>query len=78
MKHDLKASADRLMEAAHDYFKAMSKHNLAGGCIWLTDEAGAMVIFTRGEYRQTLLRNIEEHRKGDMYNFGTGELETYP
>ncbi len=75
-KPDLKDASDRLLNAARDYFNIMRKHNLAGGCIWLMSESGELVIFTRGEYKDQLMRQIEMDRKGPQYTFGTtDELE---
>ncbi len=64
-------AAEALLEAAQAYYRVMQKKRLAGGCIWLTDKDGAMVVFTRGEYRHRLLRNIgSEFDAGLIYNFG--------
>jgi hypothetical protein len=71
---ELREGAERLMEEAHSYFKLMSKRGLAGGVVWLTDRSGAMVIFTRGEYRTQLLQNIElEIDAKKVFQFGTAE-----
>lgn len=72
---ELMQGAEELIAAAHSYFELMSKRGLAGGVIWLTDADGAMVVFTRGEYRHRLLRNIEtEMDTKKVYNFGTAEV----
>lgn len=74
---ELKAGAQALLDAGHAYFNMMRKRGLAGGCIWLTGMDGAMVIFTRGEYRSRLLDNIETHLDAKRaYSFGTAELPT--
>lgn len=59
MNEELHGAAEKLLEAAHAYYKVMQKRQLAGGCIWLTDKDGAMVVFTRGEFKNQLMHNIE-------------------
>lgn len=51
--------AGHLMREAEKYWKhANAKHH--GAVQWISnDETGALLIFTRGEYRATLMRNIE-------------------
>lgn len=72
---ELRDGAQALLDAGHAYFNLMRKRGLAGGCIWLTGMDGAMVIFTRGEYRQKLLDNIEMNLDAKRaYSFGTAEL----
>lgn len=76
MDEELGEAAETLLAAAHAYYKVMQKKRIAGGCIWLTDKDGAMVVFTRGEYRQQLLTNIEtEFDAPRVYNFGVADLE---
>lgn len=77
MDDELKDAAAKLLAEAHSYFKIMQKRGLAGGCIWLTDSDGAMVVFTRGEYRTRLLQNIEmEIDAKRAHSFGVAELQT--
>jgi hypothetical protein len=74
---ELKACGQALLDAAHAYFKLMRKRGLAGGCVWLTAMDGSMVVFTRGEYRDRLLYNIETNFDAKRaYSFGTAELPT--
>lgn len=74
---ELKASGQALLDAAHSYFNMMRKRGLAGGCIWLTAMDGSMVVFTRGEYREKLLWNIETNLDAKRaFSFGTAELPT--
>lgn len=49
-----------LHEAGHDLFKARRKEGLGGAVCWVEYGDGTVVIFTRGEYRETLMRNIDE------------------
>jgi hypothetical protein len=71
---ELHEGAERLLEAARAYFKLMQARRLSGGTIWLTDKDGAMVVFTRGEYRERLLRNIETiYDEGRVHQFGVAD-----
>ena len=56
---DLQRSAERLLEAAMDYFEAHKRATGGAAVVWLKDTAGRMVVLTRGEYRDTLMRNID-------------------
>ena len=57
---ELERKARVLLNAAHDYWKEMQKTpNMRGALFWLDDQSGHTVIFTRGEYRTTLLANID-------------------
>ena len=72
---ELKTKAQTLLDAAHEYYNVMRKRGLAGGCIWLTGMDGALVVFTRGEYRDKLLWNIESALDAKRaMSFGTAEL----
>ncbi len=57
---DLAEVGDRFLEAGREYWKAAHKAGIDGAAIWLISEDGEMVIFTRGEYRYTLMGNIEQ------------------
>lgn len=66
---DLSAVGKDFIDAGKRYWEAFHKAGLKGDAVvWLTADTGEMVIFTRGEYRQTLMANIE--RLGPTYNFG--------
>lgn len=68
---DLQQSADKLMEAAYDYWEMCHKTGLVqGAVIFLTDADGQMVIFTRGEYRGQLVQNIDKLGLGEPVMFG--------
>ena len=62
-----KDSAEELREAADAFFAEGKRSGVQGAVRWVAYEDGALVIFTRGEYRDTLLSNIHaipdtEHR----------------
>jgi hypothetical protein len=57
---ELREAGDRLLIAAQEYWVAAHKAGISGAVIWLEDRDKGLVIFTRGEYRATILRNIHE------------------
>jgi len=63
---ELERKARVLLDAAQDYWNEMQKTpSLRGALFWLDDSGGRTLIFTRGEYRTTLLANID-HRLNDV------------
>ena len=67
---DLKEAADKFMEAGYAYWEACHKASFHGGgaLVWCSDTNGRMVMFTRVEYRHTLLENV--HKIGNPIEFG--------
>jgi hypothetical protein len=61
---ELLAAAERLLDAAMELHAARRKAGLAGAVAWVEDTDGRMVILTRGEYRHTLLQNIDRLHAG--------------
>jgi hypothetical protein len=53
-------AAERLLKAAYDFWEERKKHGANGAVIWLKDDSGKVVIFTRGEYTNTLMSNIHQ------------------
>ena len=53
------ATAQRLLDAAHEFFSACHEEGQYGAVQWLTGTTGELVIFTRGEYRDRLMANIQ-------------------
>lgn len=75
MDQELKDAAHKLLTECHAYYNLMRRRGLAGGCVWLTDMDGAMVVFTRGEFRHKLLHNIEmELDAKRAISFGAAEI----
>jgi hypothetical protein len=72
----LEECGQRFLEAGYAYWEMMNKIKKLGGAVaWITNGDGHMVIFTRGEYSDTLLRNID--RLGPSFQFGAGDLKDY-
>lgn len=53
-----KDAAKKLLAAAHEFWKACCAEGQYGAVQWVTDDTGALLIFTRGEYRPQLMENI--------------------
>ena len=51
-------TGQRLIEASHEFWKACKEEGQHGAVQWLTGGNGELIIFTRGEYRQQLMKNI--------------------
>ncbi len=66
---DLQKAADKFVAAGEEYWNACRKAGLdVGSVTWIEQPEKGMAIFTRGEYRETLMRNIPE--LGKVYNLG--------
>ena len=52
------AAAQKLLNAAHEFWNACHEEGQYGAVQWLTGTLGELVIFTRGEYRERLMSNI--------------------
>lgn len=50
-------AAEALLKAAYDFWLTCPDSSAVR---WLEDTDGKVIIFTRGEYRDTLLRNIDK------------------
>lgn len=61
-EEELQAVGQKLIDAAYAYWKLSHEAGFGGALFWLDDSAGKTVIFTRGEYRSTLLRNVDRLR----------------
>ena len=68
----LQEEADRFQEAGIRYWEAMHKAGIGGAIAWVQGKEG-LTLFTRGEYRDTLLRNVE--RIGPITHFGSASDE---
>jgi hypothetical protein len=56
----LREAADALLEAGHEFWLACRRDAGGGAVRWLTASDGALIIFTRGEYRDRLLAAIRD------------------
>jgi hypothetical protein len=68
---ELRTAGTAFVEAGKAYWEAMQKAGMHGAVSWLQSTEGSLVIFTRGEYRERLLRNV--HEVGPVYHFGSAQ-----
>lgn len=54
----LSVAAQALLDAAMAYWSEYKRATGGAAVVWLKGTDGALVVFTRGEYRETLMRNI--------------------
>lgn len=59
---ELREKGQVLLDAAYAYWEACVRFGQHGAVQWLDDTSGRTVIFTRGEYRTTLMSNVDQLR----------------
>lgn len=65
-------AGQELIDAGQKYWEVAHAHGISGAIIWLEDTDGRLFLFTRGEYRDQLLENVD--RRGTPVHFQrTGE-----
>jgi len=69
---DEKARA--LLAAAYDYWEVHQRKAGGGAVIWLKDDMGQLVVFTRGEYLNTIMSNIDHLWDEKTMTFPTPEI----
>jgi hypothetical protein len=52
--------AQKMLDAVHEYWSWRQRNNLHGAVCWVRDDSGRLVVFTRGEYAETIERAIRE------------------
>ena len=71
---ELNEVAAEFLAAGHKYWKAAQRAGIGGAVIWVSDTADGFVLFSRGEYRETLMRNID-YLSDNVRYFGAGKIE---
>jgi hypothetical protein len=70
------AAAREFLAAGARFWAACNKRGQYGAIQWLTGTGGELLIFTRGEYRTTLLQNIaSEHDNRRIRHFAEVPLK---
>lgn len=64
------AAAQKLLDAAHEFWKACIAEGQGGAVQWLIGSQGELIVFTRGEYRGTLMANIDRVNVSEEHKFG--------
>ena len=71
-----KLAAAALLKAAHEFWSASLAAGQEGAVQWVTDANGALLVFTRGEYRERIMANILKLGAGSgEYRFEPGGRE---
>lgn len=63
----LRDYADSLVEAGHDFWKACKREAGGGAVRWLSCDDGTLIVFTRGEYRDTIMENIGCYKAPEVF-----------
>ena len=56
---ELNKEAELFLAAGKRYWEAANKAGISGAVIWLKDTDGFGCVFTRGEYHDRIVMNIE-------------------
>ena len=67
MSDDVREAAQKAIDAMHEFFRVHPSH---GAVIWLEDDAGRVLVFTRGEYRDKLMAAIEYPAETEYFQIG--------
>jgi len=65
---ELQKLGARLISLALEYQQAANESGIGGAVIWLQDTKERLIIITRSEYREHLMRGIEN--VGPTFHFG--------
>lgn len=60
MDRKRRAAGQKLLVAAQEFWDACRAEGQHGAVQWLEGSGGELLIYTRGEYRKTLLTNVHE------------------
>ena len=69
-----KIAAQKLLNAAHDFWADCHDEGQYGAVQWLTGTMGELIIFTRGEYRDQLMMNIDALPNAEKMHFFGEEM----
>ena len=71
MDEKRRAVAQKLLDAAWEFWESCIAEGQEGAVQWLAGTYGELVIFTRGEYREQLMANIRAlWQKENIHYFG--------
>jgi hypothetical protein len=59
MDEKRRETGQKLLDAAYNFWHACQEEGQYGAVQWLEGTGGELVIFTRGEYRDVLMSNIQ-------------------
>jgi hypothetical protein len=58
LESELGQKGKALLAAAYEYWKAYQKELGSTAVVWLDDDSGHFVLFTRGEYRDAIMNEV--------------------
>lgn len=70
MDEKRRACGDALLKTAQAFWEACHEEGQRGAVQWLLGSNGELVIYTRGEYRETLMQNIDRLPSDVVHYFG--------
>lgn len=56
---ELRDAGQRLLDAAYEFWKVHQRECGPCAVVWLKDDDGRLVVFTRGEYASAIMQGIE-------------------
>lgn len=76
MDEKRKAAGQKLLDAAQEFWDACYLEGQYGAVQWLTGSNGELVVYTRGEYRQQLMLNIDQLAGNRVLHFSGEAMPT--
>ena len=70
MDEKRRASGQKLLDAALEYWQACHDEFQDGSVQWLEGSNGELLIFTRFEYKRVLMQNIDKLPSSVVHRFG--------
>lgn len=66
---ELYRKGQALLDAAYEYWEEYCKECEASAVVWLDDDSGHFVLFTRGEYKESILETANRETRGEVRMF---------
>lgn len=64
VKNEHHEAAQKVLDAAHEYWRWRQQNGLTGAVVWIRDDADRLLVFTRGEYAEVIHETIERQSRG--------------
>lgn len=61
MNPNVEEAAKKLIKAAAEYWEVYQRYCSSSAVVWLQDDDGKLLVFTRGEYENTLKSFVREN-----------------
>jgi len=66
---ELAIKGQALIAAAYDYWECHQKEAGGGAVVWLEDNSGHFVLFTRGEYKEEIMQAANRECRNATHMF---------